>query len=110
MNVNELLISTLSSHGPVIPDSYEGEEEKYITFNYPDETAILFGDNKPKKIAVYVQVHLYLPMQDEYQEEKMQICRELLNAGFKWPDVTILTEKEVGKRHIVFETKIRNHI
>ena len=41
---------------------------------------------------------------------KTSICRELLNAGFKWPDVTILTEKEVGKRHIVFETKIRNHI
>lgn len=110
MNVNELLINTLSAHGPVYPDFYEGEEEKYITFNFPDESAVLFGDNQPKKIVVYVQVHLYLPLDMNYQDEKTQVCKELLKAGFKWPSITIMKEDDVRKRHIIFETKIKNTI
>lgn len=107
MNVNELLISTLSAHGPVYPDYYEGNEEKYITFNFPDETPVIYGDNRPKKIVIYVQVHLYLPLTMNYQAEKKEICKELALAGFRWPSVTILKEDEVSKRHIIFETKIR---
>lgn len=107
MNINELLIKTLSAHGPVYPDYYDGEKEKYITFNFPDESPVLYGDNRPKKIVVYVQVHLYLPLKMNYQAEKKEICKELASAGFRWPSVTILKENDVQKRHIIFETKIR---
>lgn len=107
MNVNELLISTLSAHGPVYPDYYEGDEEKYLIFNFPDESPVLYGDNRPKKIVVYVQIHLYLPLKMDYQDEKKEICKELSAAGFRWPSVTILKENDAQKRHIIFETKIK---
>lgn len=110
MNINELLIRTLSSHGPVYPDYYDGDEEKYLTFNYPDENPTVFGNNKALKKTVDIQVHLYLPIVSEYQEEKEQICRELQRAGFKYPRVTILVERDVHLRHITFETKINCNV
>lgn len=110
-NINQLLITTLSEHGPVRPDIYTGKEEKYMVFNYPDETAAVFADNRPHRKIIYVQVHLFLPDNDTgYQEEKEQICRELKSVGFSWPEVTILHERESGKRHIIFETKIKRTI
>lgn len=110
MNVGELLREVLSGHGPVYPDFYGGEEPKYLTFNFPDEVGALFGDNRPHFTLVYVQVHLYLPDKEPYQEEKMQICKELKAAGFGWPEVTILHERDIEKRHLIFETKIKRRI
>lgn len=110
MNLNRLIIDTLSRHGPVLPDFYDGGKKKYITFNYPDEKGTLFGDNRPQRAVAYVQVHLYLPDADEYQKEKEEICRELKAAGFLWPEVTVLHEAETRKRHLVFETQIKKKI
>ncbi len=109
MNVNELLVQTLSHHGPIEPDSYEGDAPKYLTFNFPDERGNLYGNNRPHCIVVYVQVHLYLDKGEPYQDEKLQICKELHAAGFSWPSVTAFLDPDTKeqKRHIVFETKIR---
>ncbi len=110
MDLNNLLIDTLSGHGPVYPDFYEGNEEKYLTFNYPDEVGALYGDNLPQRRIVYVQVHLYLSDTEEYQEEKATICRELKATGVKSPEVTIQWEEDTRKRHIIFETRIQDRI
>lgn len=110
MNLNKLIKDTLSGHGPIYPDSYEGDESKYLTFNYPDERGTVFGDNRPHRTILDVQIHLYLNDTEAYQKEKTQICRELKEAGFQWPSVTILLEQETGKRHIIFETQIKNTI
>ncbi len=110
MNINQLLIDTLSGHGPVYPDVYEGDESKYLTFNYPDEVGALYGDNRPRRTIVYVQVHLYLDDTEPYQTEKLQICVQLREAGFSWPEVTIEHEEETQKRHIIFETKIKTFL
>lgn len=110
MNLNQLLMDTLSGHGPVEPDKYDGEEEKYLTFNYPGEVGAMYGDNRPHRTIVYVQVHLYLPDEEAYQTEKENICKELKAAGFLWPEVTILHEQETKKRHLIFETRIRKRI
>lgn len=110
MNINKLIIKTLSAHGPVAPDVYAGNAPKYLTFNFPDERGTLYGDNRPRYTVVYVQIHLYLDEMEEYQEEKMQICKELKAAGFLWPSVTVMRDPDTGKRHIVFETQIKNRI
>lgn len=110
MNLNQLLIDTLSAHGPVFPDHYEGDERRYLVFNYPDEAGAMYGDNRPGRTVVDVQVHFYLDKEEPYQNEKEQICRELKKAGFLWPDVTILFEEDTGFRHLIFETKIKKRI
>ena len=110
MNLNQLIIETRSGHGPVYPDSYEGEERTYLTFNYPDERGVLYGDNRPQRTVTDVQIHLYLPDRELYQKEKTKICRELKTAGFLWPSVTILREQDTRQRHLIFETQIKNTI
>lgn len=110
MNVNQLIIQTLSSHGPVVPDYYEGNEKKYLTFNFPNEQGAVYGDNHPHKLIIDVQIHLFLGEFEEYQKEKEMICRELYSVGFLWPMVTIVREKDTQMRHLVFETQIAKNI
>ena len=109
-NINNLLIETLSGHGPVYPDYYGGDAGKYLTFNYPDEKGALYADHKTHRKIVYVQVHLYLDADEPYQKEKRDICRELKRAGFLWPEVAIIRDPDTGKRHIIFETQIKTKI
>ena len=107
MTVNETIICALKKFGyPCRPDLYDGEEKKYFTFNYADERGADFGDNEPGCIASSMQIHFFLPLDENCIKEKKKVREALFSAGFTYPEVTELTEKENNIRHIVYECDI----
>lgn len=107
MSVNQIIINALSPFGfPVVPDLYRGAEKRYITFNYADDRAKEFADNTPLLVVAYMQIHLFVPLNENYLSLKKQVRQALFQAGFTYPVVTIDTEKENNIRHIIFECEI----
>lgn len=118
MSVNALIRKTLKSFGfEVVPDVYDGEDETYFTFNFPDERGAGFADNAPSHLITYVQIHLFIPEDESYLQLKKDVREALFTAGFTYPAVTVRTEKEVSAkslaekkkteaRHIIFECEI----
>lgn len=109
MTVNELIINTMQMFDlPVTPDFFGDGNTEYITFNFPDERGVLFGDNEPLAVASQVQIHYFLPADKDYLATKKAMRRALHNAGFTYPEVTILMEPGNKTRHIIFECEIEN--
>ncbi len=107
MTVNQIIIEALEPFGyPCKPDTYSGSEKKYFTFNHADERGADFGDNQPGCIKHSMQIHFFLPMQENYIAEKKEIRKALFSAGFTYPVITELTEPENNIRHIVYECDI----
>lgn len=113
MTVNRKIIEALKPYGmPVVADHYSGKEKRYIEFNLYDDTGTVFADGEPETDIVTVQVHLFLPREEDYLQLKKKIRRSLCEAGFCYADITELTESEAtdqyprGIRHITFETEI----
>ena len=80
MNVNPILMGLKEATGfPVVPDLYEGAEDKYITFTYEDERAALYGDGEELATEVTVQISLFTPHRFNYFIAKDQI-RDYLKA------------------------------
>ena len=88
---------------PKVPHRYEGSEKKYFTYNYAADHGRDFGDDAPGCNEVSVQVHFFLPLKENFQAEKAQIRQWLFDAGFTWPEVTVLEEDDTKTRHIIFE-------
>ncbi len=88
---------------PKVPQRYEGTEKKYFTYNYAADSGRDFGDDEPGCNEVTVQVHFFLPLKENFQTEKVQIRRKLFDAGFTWPEITVLEENDTMTRHIIFE-------
>lgn len=109
MTVNEIIIKALEPFGiPVKPDFYNGPEPKYFTFNYADDRGADYGDNMPLSAVVYMQIHYFCPMTEDYLYAKKKIRKALFNAGFTYPSVTDATIAEDEIRHLVFECDIEN--
>ena len=116
MTVNRKIIEALKPYGmPVVADHYSGKEKRYIEFNLYDDTVTVFADGEPETDIVTVQVHLFLPREEDYLQLKKKIRRSLCNAGFCYADITEFTESEAtdqyprGIRHITFETEIEEN-
>lgn len=95
-------------HYPYAPDLYKGEDCRYFTYNYVTDEGALFGDNKAGGAIVSVQVHFFLPADENFIKIKNQIRLELEKQGFTFPEVTVL--KEDKKRHIIFECDIEEEL
>ncbi len=109
MTVNEKIIQALAPLGIHIEaDFYGNGETEYITFNYADDRAGDFGDNKPLHVVAYMQIHYFAPMDKDYLQIKKQIRKALFSAGFTYPDVTDATVLDERIRHLVFECNIEN--
>lgn len=113
MTINQKIINALKPYGmPVIPEHYSGKEKRYIEFNLYDDTGKVFADEEPEFDVVLVQVHLFLPREEDYLKLKNQIRRSLCEAGFCYADITQIVEPEptneypYGIRHLTFETEI----
>lgn len=105
MTANAVIVNALKPFGyPCKPNLYDGEEEKYFTFNVADERGADFGDNKPGCIQMSMQIHFYLPRGENHIAEKKKIREALFAAGFTYPVVTELIE--TNTRHIVYECDI----
>lgn len=113
MTINQKIINALKPYGmPVVPDHYSGKEKRYIEFNLYDDKGEVFADEEPEFDVVLVQVHLFLPREEDYLKIKKQIRRSLQEAGFCYADITEIVEPEAtneypyGIRHLTFETEI----
>lgn len=107
MTIFEKIQKALKSVGiPCVPDVYKGEECKWITYNYADDYGTDFADDVPETIINSVQIHLFLPQNEPFTRLKTKIRSILFEAGFTFPEITVLTEEEEKIRHIIFECDI----
>jgi hypothetical protein len=112
MNVNSTIVSALSPAGyPVEPMSYTGKEKKYFIFNYADDRGEVFADNEPQIDVASIQIHFFCPgspanSKFNYKTVIQQTRVRLLKAGFSYPVITEIYEKETGTNHIIFECSI----
>lgn len=113
MTVNNKILKALKPFGmPVVLNHYSGTEKRYIEFDLYDDKGACFCDDYPEMDIVTIQVHLFLPMEENYLSLKKQIRNALYEAGFSYADITELTEPEAtsqypkGIRHLTFETDI----
>lgn len=105
----EKIIAAIKPFGlPYAPDIYEGGEERFFVYNYADERAVLYADNTPKVVVASVQVHLYLPAEENFISLKNKVRRALHRQGFTYPEVTVMREDK--KRHIVFECDVEEEM
>lgn len=101
----EKIIAAIKPFGfPYAPDIYEGSGESFFVYNYADERAVFYADDAPAAVKASVQIHLYIPAEDNFIELKNKVRRALHRQGFTYPEVTVL--REAKKRHIVFECDI----
>lgn len=105
MTAFENIISAITPFEyPYQPDIYTGESEKYFVYNYADQRGTLFADDEPETVIASVQVHFYLPADENFLEVQKQIRTALFKQGFTYPEVTVIREE--NKRHIIFECEI----
>lgn len=109
MSINKLIKDTLEPLGlPVRQDVYDGNEDKWITYNYADDRGIEFVDDEPVTDEIEIQIHLFVPFEFNYLSMKRNIRRALIGAGFSYPTVHVFYEDDTDIRHIVFECSIIN--
>ncbi len=107
MNVNPILIKMKDSVGiPVSPDKYEGTSPAYITFNYADEREGDFADNDNQTETVWMQIHLFTPVKNEYSNYlsyKELIRKYLKSNSFFNISIQTFLETDTNLRHTVIE-------
>lgn len=86
--------------------AYEGTDETYCYFIFPQDDVALSGDNEAVIDRVAVQLHLFTPNTTDYTTIKKQIRSSLLKSGFSYPAVTCLYETTTKLNHIIFECDI----
>lgn len=107
MNVNKLIIDTLKPFvADVVPTKYTGTNTTYIVFNYEDDRAKLFADDKPIIDVAYMQIHLFCPRTFNFQNLKKQVRSALFKAGFSYPSIQTFYEDDTETNHIVFQCEI----
>lgn len=109
-NINEFLTGVLGRIGiPVAESLYEGDEEEFITFNLADSRGHEFGDNDTLGVICYVQVHYVCPWDQDYSGRVRKIRKALFSAGFTYPELTDVSDRQARIRHQVLECAIENN-
>lgn len=102
MNVNKTLLGLKDATGfPVVPDLYEGKEDKYITFTYEDERSALYADGEEIHTEVTVEVNLFTPKDYNYFKTKDAIKKYLVDNGFQVENIQswLATEEKGTTRY-----------
>lgn len=108
---------------PCVPGRYTGKENRFFEYNYAHRGGGNFGDNKPACNVASVQVHLFLPLKEDFRGIMNSVQGALDEAEFTWPDVTVRDEYDDieaeengtrqrldGVRHIIFECEYEETI
>lgn len=104
MTINDKIKRALAPLGlPVKAGVYQGNEVRYMTFNY-DLLPCQFVGNRPIYYRALVQVHLFLPLGENGVVLRRQTAEALSGAGFTWPESIDASDEE--GQHIVFECEI----
>ena len=91
----------------VAKDVYEGKSDTYIVYNVAAEDPTGYHDDAPSDNIIYLQIHLYMPKDDDYTLLQKELKTAVFNGGFSYPRVALNTvEKDTDKRHICYETNI----
>lgn len=101
---------------PCVPQHYTGRENRYIEYGYAVVNGGNFGDDRPDCAVASLQIHLYLPMKENFLPLMAQVREALFDADFTWPQVQVINEYVDAEledggirqpltdmRHIVFE-------
>ena len=89
---------------PYAPDIYTGtNSDGWFVYNYADDYGANYADDAPTTTIATVQVHLYLPMKQNFIKIKNAVRKALFEQGFSYADITVLTDVDEKYRHIVFE-------
>lgn len=105
MTAFENIVNAIREFGfPYKPDSYEGPSDHYFIYNYADERGELYRDDGPDHVVASVQVHFFLPINENYLGIKGRIRAALFEHGFTFPEVTSKIDNK--SRHIIFECDI----
>lgn len=91
---------------PKQPDSYTGTSKRWFTYNYSDDFGAAFADDKPQEHIVTVQIHFFMPLNEDFISIKNRIRKALIDAEFTSPDITVLNEKNNNIRHLIYECDI----
>lgn len=104
MNVFEKAYAAADSIGIYsCPDVYPGDDrERWITYNTVSERGALYGDDAAHDMVTSIQVHLFLPANENYFDTRKQLRDALIAQGFTFPDM-VNNSIEGMHRHIVFE-------
>ena len=104
MNINSKLLALKEIiKVNVEQDSYEGTDEKWITFNYSDDRPYFFLNGEPTADTAKLQVHFFVPKSYNYFSDKDKIQKHLEDEGFDEISSQTYYEVETKKRHIIFE-------
>ena len=95
---------------PLVTDFSGGDYDTYITINEAGDAGRNDGDDEPGCNVLSVQVHLFLPLRQDYLSLKREIRKSIFRAGYTYPSVTVLTDAELDVRHIIFEADITENI
>lgn len=107
------IVQAIRASGLDIPygtEWYDGSGDAYITYNYASDHGADFGDDDPGCNLVSVQVHLFLPLKQNFQTAKRALRAALGDAGFTWPSVQVLEENTTSTRHLIFESEFTETI
>lgn len=105
MSTFEKIVQAIEKfHYPYAPDVYTGGDERYFTYNYVTDKGAIWGDNGAEAVTADIQLHFFLPAADNFIKIKKEIRNALTEAGFTFPEITVLKEEDT--RHIVFECEI----
>lgn len=83
--------------------TYTGQADTYCVFNLADDKGINFADDEPEDIESSIQVHIFTKKPAEYKKLRNSVREALFKAGFSYPALTELYEKETKIYHIVYE-------
>ena len=86
----------------IAQDTYKGENESYLTFNYEDEKPSLFADNEVLQDTAYLQIHLFTPSTMNYHSLKRTIRDYLESISFFVTSIMTFEEDDIDKKHTVF--------
>lgn len=104
MTTFEKIIAAIEPFGfPHAPDVCRDKALRWFTYNYADDYGDDFSDDNPGSVIVSVQVHLFIPIDDDFIGLKNKVRRALFRQGFTFPEITVMTEDNGKLRHIIFE-------
>lgn len=104
MTIDKRIRDALLPFGdPVENEVYQGESERYYTFNY-SALGTDYADDAPQHERCLVQVHFFAPLSENITARKRATKEALFRAGFTWPETQPASDED--GRHIVFECEI----
>jgi hypothetical protein len=100
------VINALKQIGlPVKPNEYKGTATSYIVVNEEAESLTNYANDLPQTHVEWWQVHLFSPINESYQERKMDILHLLIQEGYTIEDISTMYENETSTKHVVISAR-----